>query len=112
MAAFPPVVRWWPSTQQHQRKRGGMPTNLQQRPYITTEEFEAVINAIVVGLARVAISTCHGYQDRERLAADLERDIERTKTEGAERIAVASVLDLLATSVREGTVPNPDWKGP
>ena len=87
-----------------------MTTDDQQRRYITTAEFEAAINAIVAGLARVALNACHSYQDREQLAAALERDISGCKFEGPDRIAVGTVLGVLAKAVRNNTMPGQRWE--
>ena len=83
-----------------------MRSGSRSQQWVTTEEFEDAINALVMGLARVALATCSGHSDRERLATQLERDIDGCKVGGLQRIAVASVLDALAKSVRNNVVPN------
>lgn len=74
-------------------------------PPVPFDVFEAIINGLLVAIAEAGLATCHGYNDRERLAERFQRAAENSLPESPYRDAMKSLLRAVAAIVQ-----NPDSK--
>lgn len=87
-----------------------MTTDPHPRPYVTPDEFLVVAEALLLAILRVAGESCHSYDDRERMAANIASAIEGFPQDAPNREALKSILDVLAGTVRNPTSILPRWK--
>lgn len=86
-----------------------MTTDPPPLPYVTPDEFLVVAEALMLAISRVARESCHSYDDRERMAANIASAIESFPQDAPNREAVKSILDALAAGVRSPTCALPRW---
>jgi hypothetical protein len=74
-------------------------------PPVPLDVFEAIVNALLVAIAEAGLATCHGYNDRERLAERFERAAEHSLPPSPHGDAMKSLLRAVAAIVQ-----NPESK--